>query len=130
MKRTSYQHGSVVCRPRKRGPDAWIFRYMEDGVQKAEHLGTTTQFKIKAAARKEADKRRAEINERIDGVMVSGLCDRLKLEWEKAGDSVHTRSMSIKRVRLEWGDWRVDDFAKKFGAVEEWVNGFHSFTCC
>jgi hypothetical protein len=27
MKRMSYQLGSVVCRPRKRGPDAWIFRY-------------------------------------------------------------------------------------------------------
>ena len=36
MKRKSYQHGSVVCRPCKRGPDAWIFRYMEDGVQKAK----------------------------------------------------------------------------------------------
>jgi integrase len=130
MKRTSYQLGSVVCRPRKRGPDAWIFRYMEDGVQKAEHLGTIHQFKTKAAARKEADRRRTEINERIDGIMVSGLCDRLKLEWEKAGElrphSIDTYKSFLKRVRLEWGGWRVDDFAKGFGAVEAWVNDFHT----
>jgi len=86
MKRTSYQLGRVVCGPRKRGPDAWIFRYMEDGVQKAEHLGTTIQCKTKAPARKEAGRRSTEINERVDGIMVSGLCDRLKLEGEKAGE--------------------------------------------
>jgi len=94
MKRTSYQLGRVVCGPRKRGPDAWIFRYMEDGVQKAEHLGTTIQYKTKAPARKEAGRRSTEINERVDGIMVSGLCDRLRLEGERPANSVHTRSTS------------------------------------
>ncbi len=130
MKRTSYQLGSVVLVTRKRGPDTWVFRYREDGEQKAEIIGTIREFRTKAAARKEADKRRSEINERIDSIMISGLCDRLKLEWGKAGElrpnSIEVYKSFLKRVRLEWGEWRVDDFAKKFGAVEEWVNGLHT----
>ena len=50
MKRTSYQQGSVVCKPRKRGPNVWVFHYMDDGIQKSIPIGTTVRFKTKASA--------------------------------------------------------------------------------
>ena len=51
MKRTSYQQGTVTRKPRKLGPDVWVFRYMDGGVQKSAILGTVDKFKTKAAAR-------------------------------------------------------------------------------
>ena len=52
MKRASYQQGSVICKPRKRGPDVWVFRYMDDGIQKSIPIpiDTTVKFKTKASA--------------------------------------------------------------------------------
>ena len=85
MKRTSYQQGSVICKSRKRGPDVWVFRYMDDGIQKSIPIGTTVKFKTKASARKEADKLLMEINERTAGLTMAGLCDRFNLECKKGG---------------------------------------------
>jgi hypothetical protein len=116
MKRTSDQQGSVVCKPRKRGPDVWVFRYMDEGVQKSIPIGTIVKFKTKAVARKEADKLRAEINERLSGLTVSRLCDRFKIECEKGGylrpHSIEIYKSFAKQVRTELGEWRVDDLIK------------------
>src|SRR5271154_6257021 len=128
MKRTSYQQGTVVRKPRKLGPDVWVFRYMDDGVQKSDILGTVEKFKTKAAARKEADKQLGEINERLAGVTVAGLCNRLKLEWQNPKDirpkTAQTYLGFMKRLRADRGDWRVDDMVKDILAVENWVNGY------
>jgi integrase len=128
MKRTSYQQGTVTRRPRKLGPDVWVFRYMDGGVQKSDILGRVDKFKTKAAARKEADKQLAKINERIAGIRVSGLCDRLKLEWEKPKDirpkTAKTYLGFMKRLRADWGEWRVDDMVKDILSIENWVNDY------
>lgn len=128
MKRTSYQQGTVTRKPRKLGPDVWVFRYMDGGVQKSDILDTVNKFKTKAAAGKEADKQLAKINERIAGIRVSGLCDRLKLEWEKPKDirpkTAKTYLGFMKRLRADWGEWRVDDMVKDILAIENWVNDY------
>lgn len=127
MKRASYQNGSVIRKPRSIGPDVWVFRYMEDGVHKSKILGTVQKLRTKSAARKEADKLLLQINERIAGVRVSGLCDRFEKEIlepkeEVRNDTAGTYKSFLKRVRAHWGDWRVDDMARDVMAVEDWIN--------
>jgi hypothetical protein len=57
---------------------------MDGDVQRTDILGTIHKFETKAAARKEAAERLKEINERLAGIKVSDLCDRLKALWERA----------------------------------------------
>jgi hypothetical protein len=104
MQRVSYQQGSVLRKKRANGPDVWVFRYKDGEVQRSEKLGTLDKFKTKAAARKEADKKLSEINERLAGIKVSGLCDRFTVEGEKKNsdlrpDTFATYKSFLKRVR-------------------------------
>lgn len=129
MQRASYQQGSVVRKPRSIGPDVWVFRYMDGEVQRSEILGTLDKFKTKAAARKEADKKLFEINERLAGVKVFGLCDRFTLECDKGTTGLRPHSISTyksfaKRVRIDLGERRVDELVKDLDAIETWVNGY------
>jgi hypothetical protein len=131
MKRNSYQQGTVARVKRAKGPDVWVLRYSDGEGYRAHQLGTLDKFKTKGAARKEADRKLLEINERIAGIKVSGLGDRLKLEWEKANvelrpHSIETYKSFLKRVRAEWGEWRVDDLAGDILALENWVNEFQT----
>jgi integrase len=131
MQRVSYQQGSVVRKPRSIGPKVWVFRYMDGDVQRSKILGTVDKFKTKAAARKEADKKLLEINERLAGIKVSGLCDRFTHEGEKKNsdlrpDTFATYKSFLKRVRAELGHWRVDELIRDIEAIENWVNGFET----
>lgn len=127
MKRTSFQSGSVVLKPRKLGHDVWAFRYMEDGKQKSKILGTVQKFRTKASAQKEAAKIILEINERLAGVRVSGLCDRFEKDGMPGRHSTSGPYLShLKRVRAFWGDWHVSDMAKDVMAVERWVNAYQT----
>jgi integrase len=101
---------------------------MDGEIQRSTILGTTHKFETKAAARREAAERLKEINERSAGIKVSGLCDRLTLEWKKPKD-IRPRTAStylgfLKRLRADWGEWRVDDMVGDLLAVENWVNDY------
>jgi integrase len=127
MQRISFQHGSVVKKPRAKGPDVWVFRYMDGEVQRSEILGTIDKFKTKAAARREAAERLKEINERLAGIKVSGLCDRFRLEGKKEklgirADTFATYKSFLNRVSADLGDWRVDELIADVEAIENWVN--------
>ena len=128
MQRVSFQQGSVVRKPRAKGPDVWVLRYMDGDVQRSEKIGTVHEFETKAAARKKAAERLKEINERSAGITVAGLCDRLKLEWEKPKDirpkTAKTYLGFMKRLRADWGEWRVEDMVKDMLAIENWVNDY------
>jgi integrase len=128
MKRSSYQQGTVTRKPRAKGPDLWVLRFEENGRYRSKEIGTVDKFRTKGAARKEADRQLLEINERIAGINVSGLCDRLKLEWDKPKDirpkTAKTYLGFMKRLRADWGEWRVDDMVKDILAIENWVNGY------
>jgi integrase len=130
MQRISYQQGSVLRKKRSRGPDVWVFRYMDGDVQRSAVLGTVDRFKSKAAARKEAAERFPEINERLAGITIAGLCDQYKRELEKDPDrrphSVATYKSFLRRVRDKWGDWRVEELAGNILALEKWVNEFQT----
>lgn len=127
MKRTSYQQGTVTRKPRAKSPDLWVLRYSENGAYRSMEIGTVDKFRTKGSARKEADKKLIEINERLAGIKVSGLCDRFKLESEKGRlglrpDTASTYLSFMNRVKNEFSDWRIDDFAKNILVVEDWVN--------
>lgn len=128
MKRTSYQNGSVLRKERKLGPDVWVYRYKDsDGSRKSETIGSVDKFPTKAAAIKRAAKLRDEINNRVECVLVSGLCDKYKLEHlpDRVSTSSGYRSY-LKRFREEWGPMRLDTMAKDIMAIESWVNGYQT----
>lgn len=131
MKRTSYQQGTVTRKPRAKSSDLWVLRYSENGSYRSMELGTVDKFKTKGAARKEADRKLLEINERLAGIKVSGLCDRFTLECDKGKfqirpNSIATYKSFAKRVRLDLGEWRVDTLVKDLDALETWVNAFRT----
>jgi hypothetical protein len=72
--------------------------------------------KPRPPARKEAADRLKKINERSAGITIAGLCDRFKLEWEKPKDirpkAAKTYLGFMKRLRADWGEWRVDDMSR------------------
>ena len=128
MQRASFQQGSVLRKSRSRGPDVWVFRHMDGEIQRFEILGTVKKFTSKAAARKEASQRLKEINERLAGITVAGLCDRFKHECEKDNSELRPHSIAtyksfLRRGRDKWGDQRVEDVAGDILALEEWVSG-------
>jgi len=123
MKRSSYQSGSVTRKPRKLGPDVWVFRYADDGKQKSKILGDVKKYPRKSDAQKVAIKRLAEINDRKAGIIMSGLCDRFERDALPERHSTSGPYLShLKRIREFWGDWRVSDMAEDIVAVEQWVN--------
>jgi hypothetical protein len=124
MKRTSYQNGSVVRKPRKKGPDVWVYRYKDsEGIQKAEPIGSVQKYPTKADAMKRAAKKRDEINERINAITVAGLCDKyIKEAIPKHPKTADTYKGFIKRIKADWGKERVDLLAKDIMGVENWID--------
>lgn len=45
-----YQYGNLRLRKRKKGPDVWEFRYMENGRSKPVLIGTVDRYPNKADA--------------------------------------------------------------------------------
>jgi hypothetical protein len=101
---------------------------MDGEIQRSEILGTVHEFETKASARKEAADRLKKINERSAGITIAGLCDHLKLEWEKPKDirpkAAKTYLGFMKGLRADWGEWRVDDMVKDTLPIENWVNDY------
>jgi integrase len=124
MKRVSYQNGSVVRKERKLGPDVWVYRYKDsDGIQKSERIGTLEKYPTKASATRRAAAMREEINDRVNCIKVSGLCDKYERDELPARISTSSAYRSyLKRIKREWGSWRVDVLAKDVMAVESWIN--------
>jgi hypothetical protein len=104
---------------------------MDGDVQRSEILGTVDKFKTRGAARKEADRKLLEINERLTGIKVSGLCDRFTLAYKNQTlgirpDTASTYRSFVKRVQADLGDRRVDELVKDLDAIETWVNGYRT----
>lgn len=65
--RIRYQNGSIALEPRKSGPPVWIYRWREtstDGkrTKRKRIIGTKTEFPTKAAAMREVEGLRLDIN--------------------------------------------------------------------
>lgn len=123
MKRISYQNGSVVRTERASGPDVWVFRYREDGKQKAVRIGTVQKYPNKASAEKKVSDLRKGINDRQECITFSGLCERYIVEGlpdrKSTSKSYHSQ---LKRIRTDWNSVRLDIMAKDIMAMEQWIN--------
>jgi len=128
VKRASYQHGSVELKKLKKGPDVWVFRYMDGGRRKSKRLGTALQVRSESAAKKAALKFLDEINNRINCITVDGLIDKYVKEGIPSRHSTSAPYRSnLKRIRAEFGDERVDDIAKDLIRIEQWINDLRTF---
>jgi len=101
----------------------WVFRYNDAGIQRSKNIGTLQKYKSKAAAEKAATDFRREINDLAQGVSMSALCKRFEKDGMPGRSSTSSPYRSyLKRVKEEWGNWRIQDFTKAVLEVEAWVN--------
>lgn len=122
-RRASYQHGSIVLSPRRKGPDVWVLRYDDNGRRRAKPLGTVQKLRTKAAAEKEALKFREEINDRVHCITMAGLIGKYEKDEMPARHSTAAAYKSnLKRIKDEFGAHRVDDLVKDVMAIERWIN--------
>ncbi len=136
MSTTRYQEGSVERVKRAKGPDVWVYRWrelQEDGTraQRKRVLGDLSRLPTRAAARREVENFRAEINARQDriGKMTVGEAwghfQLHELRDPGVGRSHTTITVYCDYFRSqilpEWGEVLLDDV--KPVAVEKWLRG-------
>src|SRR5260370_8597527 len=78
LSKTRYQQGSVRRVARKKGPDVWVFRWLNthaDGLRKENNrtIGTVLEHRTKAAAERAADALRININSTTPRTSVLGM---------------------------------------------------------
>jgi hypothetical protein len=57
-----YQHGNLMLRKRKKGPDVWQFRWLENGKQQSVPIGTVDRLPTRADAERVVEYQRIKIN--------------------------------------------------------------------
>lgn len=126
--RQSFQHGWIVRKARRKGPDVWVLRWREDDVDRSRTLGTTQQLRSLVEARRAASKFTAEINNAIEVATFGQLARRYLQEAipERQSTAGPLRSMLTGRILPEWEDVRVVDMAKDPMAVEQWIKGLQT----
>ena len=80
-----YRYGNLTLRKRKKGPDVWQFRWMENGRPKSVLIGTVEKLPTKADAQRAAERLRMEINAQnpqreFHSVTVGALIERFMKE--------------------------------------------------
>jgi len=122
-KRQSFQQGSVLRRPRSKGPDVWVFFYRENGKQKTQVIGSIEKFPTKASAEMEVHELRKSINSRRECVYMGGVLDRyLAEDLPSRHITAASYKSHIKRIRERFGTMRVDEMVKNLMAIEQWLN--------
>ena len=139
--RTRFQQGSLQREPRRKGPDAWVFRWYEEdarGKRKRQYcvVGTVEQYPTESAAQAAAAGLRLNINievPRISSrpVSVADLIthyEEKELNFESTDQDEHEKAHSTKRiyrivlerwVKPRWGGLKIDGV--RTVAVEEWL---------
>ncbi len=80
-----YQHGNLTVRKRKKGPNVWQFRWIENGRPKSVLIGTVEKLPTQADAERAVEHQRIKINaqnpqQRFHAVTVEALVERYKSE--------------------------------------------------
>ncbi len=129
-KRQTFQQGWIVRKARSKGPDVWVLRWREGGVDKSRTLGNTQQLRTRAEAQRAASKFTAEINNSIEVATLGQLVRRYLQEAipERQSTPGPLRSMLNARILPEWEDVRVVDMANDPMAVEQWIQGIADLT--
>lgn len=80
-----YQYGNLTTRKRKKGPDVWQFRWMENGKPKSVLIGTVEKYPTRADAERAVESLRIKINsdnqqQTFHAVTAGALIDRFMEE--------------------------------------------------
>jgi integrase len=127
-----YQYGNLTLRERKKGPDVWQFRWMENGKPKSVLIGTIKRHPTRADAERAVEHLRIKINNQnsqsqFHAVTVGGLIDRFAQQELPNGRRFQTqsgyRTYFNRYIRPQWGDLfleRVDPMP-----VSDWLKSFY-----
>jgi integrase len=123
-----YQYGNLTVRKRKKGPDVWQFRWMENGRLKSVLIGTIEKLPKQCDAERAVEHLRIKINtenpqRQFRAVTVGALIDRYTSE-EMAGsvrqDTADSYRGILKNwIRPTWGSQTLESV--KTMAVESWL---------
>jgi integrase len=126
-----YQYGNLTLRKRKKGPDLWQFRWVENGKLKSVLVGTVEKLPTKADAERAVEHHRMRVNaqnpqQQFHSVSVGTLIDRFMAEYapkrcRKATQRVY-RSFFENHIRPKWGSELVHKV--KTIAVEDWLDAY------
>jgi integrase len=129
VRRTTYQWGSIQRKPRSKGPDVWVLRYLDrsSGSQKyaSRILGTLESLPSKKHAERAAEALRLEINpgdDQAKPLTFGGLIERYKLDKLPDRYSTRVSYLSCLNVHIapKWGDMTLEQIAKLPYQVERW----------
>jgi len=105
-----YQYGNLTVRKRKKGPDVWQFRWMENGKPKSVLIGTVDRYANQADAERAAEHLRIKINaenpqQQFHRVSVESLVERYKAEELPARYSTRASYLSYLKNHIvpRWG---------------------------
>jgi integrase len=125
-----YQYGNLTLRKRKKGPNVWQFRWMENGKARSVLIGTVEKLPVQADAERAVEHLRIKINamapQRLfHAVTVGALIDRYMTE--EMSVSVREDTASAYRgilrnwIKPKWGTESLE-LVKTMG-VENWLKG-------
>jgi len=112
-----YQYGNLTLRKRKKGPDVWQFRWMENGKLKSVLIGTVEKLPTQADAERAVEYFRIRINlqnsqHQFHSFTVGALIDRFVQEELPKGRRFQTqseyRTYFNRYIRLKWGELFLD----------------------
>ena len=123
-----YQYGNLTVRKRKKGPNVWQFRWMENGRLKSVLIGTVEKFPTEADAERSVQYLRIKINSenpqhQFHTVTVGALIDRYTSE--EMADSVREDTAESYRgilknwIRPNWEGQTLESV--KTMAFENWL---------
>lgn len=126
-----YQYGNLTLRKRKKGPDVWQFRWMENGRLKSMLIGTIEKHPTRAQAERAVEHLRMSINaensqQQFHRVTVAALIDRFMREYAPRRCRIPTqklyRSLFGNHIKPKWGTQFVPEV--KTMAVENWLEQY------
>ena len=106
-----YQYGNLTIRRRKKGPDAWQFRWMENGKPKSMLIGTVEKLPTETDAQKAVEYLRIKINalnpqQQFHLSTVGALIDRFMKEyapkWCRLNTQRNYRNLFKNHIRPRW----------------------------
>lgn len=147
-RRSKYQYGTLTLEKRSRGPDVWIYRFVEFEAGRKRRrktiVGTQEQYPTRAAAERASEHLRLSANPETfnpECPTMGGLIDRyieqilrpcLDVPLGGVQDSAAPMSFQCAKsyqsalnrwVRPHWQDYRLQDFNKPAvrASIEEWL---------